>query len=331
MERNIPRSQAWRRLVLVAGLGLVGCGKPATPPATPASSADVPAAQAQEPASPTLDSRLATPNPAGSPPQPTTDKDDFLRALGFGANQGKNGPVENRVSFRAALRASDDPPSDCAQPPDQTSTGKSVFKLLKQVASEWDTVSFVSPRGAPLSYKATVQTSAGPIEITLRPDLAPNHVRNFVALARAGYYDGLCFDRLVHDESTEGPTVLLDTVEAGCPLGTGEPATSHLGYWLKPEIVSADKATHEPGTVGACRGAEIDTACCKFYISLTKTPQLDGNFTIFGKVTAGLDTVRRIQSAPVMDEDQDKASRRPKAPILIQRITITVSESGNKP
>jgi cyclophilin family peptidyl-prolyl cis-trans isomerase len=327
MERNILRTQAWRRLMLVAGLGLVGCGKPAAPPATPASSADVPAAQT--PATTTPDSGVAA-NPAGGAAERTTDKDDFLRALGFGANQGKNGPVTNRVSFREALRASDDPPAECAQPPDQTSTGKSVFKLLKQIASEWDTISFVSPTGTPLAYKATIQTSAGHIEINLRPELAPNHVRNFVALARAGYYDGLCFDRLVHDESSEGPAVVLDTVEAGCPLGTGEAGTSHLGYWLKPEIVSADKATHEPDTVGACRGGEIDTACCKFYISLTKTPQLDGNFTIFGKVTAGLDTVRRIQSAPVMDEDQDKASRRPKAPIVIQRITITVSESGRK-
>jgi cyclophilin family peptidyl-prolyl cis-trans isomerase len=332
MERNILQSRAWRRLAVAAALGLFGCGKPAaSPPAAPASSADVPAAQA--PATEKPNDKVATQATPGAAPEKTPDKDDFLRALGAGANQGTGKtpavPSANQVSFRDALRSSDDPPADCTQPPDQTSTGKPVFKLLKQIAAEWDTIAFVSPTGTPLSYKAIVQTSAGTIEIGLRPDLAPNHVRNFVALARAGYYDGLCFDRVVHDESSEAPAVVLDTVEAGCPLGTGEAATSHLGYWLKPEFVATERASHEEGTVGACRGAEVDTACCKFYISLTKTPQLDGNFTIFGKVTKGLDAVHRIQAAPVVDEDQDKlGSRRPKTPILIQRVTITVNEGA---
>jgi cyclophilin family peptidyl-prolyl cis-trans isomerase len=332
MERNIPRSRAWHRLAFAAVLGLVGCGKPAAPPpATPEPAADVPANSVPTTDKPANKAVPPTPD-SSSAPEKTPDKDDFLRALGVGGNLASSRssavPAGNPVSFRDALRSSDDPPPDCAQPPDQTATGKSVFKLLKQVAAEWDTIAFVSPTGASLSWKATVQTSAGTIEIGLRPDLAPNHVRNFVALARAGYYDGLCFDRVIHDESSEPPAVVLDTVEAGCPLGTGEAATSHLGYWLKPEFVTSDRATHEEGTVGACRGAEVDTACCKFYITLTKTPQLDGNFTIFGKVTGGLDTVRRIQAAPVVDEDQDKiGSRRPRAPILIQHVTITVSES----
>jgi cyclophilin family peptidyl-prolyl cis-trans isomerase len=322
MERKIPRSQVLRRLALAALFGIVGCGK-TTPPAPEPQAAASPAPNAagDQPGN-------GVETPAAAPDQ-TPDKDEFLRALGVRAETGQAVAKVDQVSFRTALRGSDDPPDDCDQPPDQTMTGKSVFKLLKQVALEWDKIVFVAPSGAVLHYTAQVQTNVGPIEITLRPDLAPNHVRNFVALARAGYYDGLCFDRVIHDESPEGPATSLDMVEAGCPLGIGDPITSHLGYWLKPEFVPKERAIHEEGTVGACRRTEVDTASCKFYINLTKNPQqLDGNFTIFGKVTAGLDTVRRISLGSVIEEDRAMPSRRPKNPVTIERVIITISEGA---
>jgi len=153
-------------------------------------------------------------------------------------------------------------------------------------------------------------------------------VRNFVALARTGYYDGLWFDRVLHDESNEGTPVRLDTVEAGCPVGTGDPRTSHLGYWLYPEFQPADKVTHEEGTVGACHGVEADTSSCKFYVALTKAPMLDGNYTVFGKVTRGLDVLRTIHGKPVVTEDQERLGyRRPANPVKIKRVTVTAAEA----
>jgi cyclophilin family peptidyl-prolyl cis-trans isomerase len=238
------------------------------------------------------------------------------------------------VPFDKATRGGDDPPPNSNPPPDVTVSGKPVYKIYKEVLRLWDTIRFVTPDGKPIQYSATVETDFGNIEIALRPDLAPNHVRNFVALAQAGYYDDLLFERICHEEEEVEPGKLqvFDSIEAGCPLGTGEPGNGSIGYWLKPEFAGPDaKATHEPGTVGACHGIEADTAACRFYITLCNAPFLDGNFTIFGKVTHGLDVARIIAKQPTREYEDDVAgSFRPNKPIKIKKVTIhtSVGEAG---
>ncbi len=236
-------------------------------------------------------------------------------------------------AFDKATRGGDDPPPNSNPPPDVTVSGKPVYKLYKEVLQLWDTIRFVTPDGKAIHYTATVETDFGNIEIELRHDLAPNHVRNFVALAKAGYYDGLLFDRICHEENEgESGKVVFDSIEAGCPLGTGEPGNGSIGYWLKPEFAPANvKVTHEPGTVGACHGVEADTAACRFYISLCNAPFLDGNFTIFGNVTQGLDVARIISKQPTREYEEDVAgSLRPDKPIKIKKVSIhtTVGEAG---
>ncbi len=237
-------------------------------------------------------------------------------------------------SFETATRGGDDPPADSNPPPNVTVSGKPVYKIYKEVVAQWDSIRFATADGKPIRYSATVETDYGPIEIELRPDLAPNHVRNFVALARAGYYDDLLFDRICHDENEleTGKMQVFDSVEAGCPLGTGEPGKDSIGYWLKPEFPSAEsKVIHEPGVVGACRGNETDTAACRFYITLCDAPFLDGNFTVFGKITRGLDAVRTIAKQPTREYEEDvSGSLRPDKPIKIKKVTIhtSVGEAG---
>jgi hypothetical protein len=87
-------------------------------------------------------------------------------------------------SFKEAT--TEDPPGEWQRPPDLTMTNKSVGKLYEEVVRLWKDIRFETPSGKKLAYKATLDTEMGPIEITLRPDLAPNHVRSLVALARAG-------------------------------------------------------------------------------------------------------------------------------------------------
>src|SRR5262245_4283606 len=169
---------------------------------------------------------------------------------------------QRQQSFIAATRQ--EPPAEWQRPPDLTLTGKSVGKLYTEVVKLWDTIRFNSEDGQAINYSATLDTEMGVIEMALRPDLAPNHVRNFVALARAGYYDGLVFERAVHAKSEESPEVEIEILEAGCPLGTGDSGFGSIGYWLKSEF---SRETHEAGTVGAARGADTDTAACKFYIT----------------------------------------------------------------
>ena len=291
---------------LLGALGLIGCGKQSGPAeqagGTPT---DAPAVAVKTEAS--AGGSAATNESAATPLPP----------------DGKHEP------FATATRGGDDPPANSNPPPDVTISGKPVYKIYKEVLALWDTIRFATPDGKPIHYSATVETDFGTIEIALRPDLAPNHVRNFVALACAGYYDGLFFDRICHEENEvePGKMQVFDSIEAGCPLGSGEPGNGSIGYWLKPEFAAADaKVTHEPGTLGACHGSEADTAACRFYITLCDAPFLDGNFTVFGKVTHGLDVARIISKQPTREYEEDVAgSLRPDKPIKIRKVTIHTS------
>jgi cyclophilin family peptidyl-prolyl cis-trans isomerase len=226
--------------------------------------------------------------------------------------------------FALATRSGDNPPEGAERPPDMTVSNKPVFKVLTEVQRLWTDVRFTTPEGKQVLHTAIVETALGKIVIELHHDWAPNHVRNFVALARAGYYDGLRFDRIVHEESNNQP-VKLDQIQAGCPLGTGDFRYGSIGYWLQPEF--NDQLHHEEGTVGACHGAEADSAGCRFYINLTKAPFLDGNYTVFGKVVEGMDVVRKIHLRPTVIDDQDVgSSHRPKDPVVIQKVTIQTRE-----
>jgi cyclophilin family peptidyl-prolyl cis-trans isomerase len=234
-------------------------------------------------------------------------------------------PLEPRLHQPFAEATRQDPPALGQRPPDLTLAGKSVGKLYSEVVKVWDSIHFATPSGKPIRYRAILDTEVGSITIDLRPDLAPNHVRNFVALALVHYYDGLEFERTVHARSQEQPEVEVEIIEGGCPLGTGEIGHDSIGYWLKNEF---SLEQHEAGTVAACHGEDPDTAACRFYITLNKAPFLDGTFTIFGKVTNGLDVARRIFSLPVRNDPEYPEGDRPEKPVVIRSVTIETSEAS---
>jgi peptidylprolyl isomerase len=238
------------------------------------------------------------------------------------ANQtGSLAVLDPRLHQPFAEAVTTEPPEDWQRPPDTTMTGKSVGKLFTEVTRLWDDIKYVSPHGKTLAYSIALETEMGQIEIALRPDLAPNHVRNFLALVRAGYFDGLVFERTVHEEGENGN---LELIEGGCPLGTGDIGSGSIGYWMKPEI--DPQVTHEEGTVGASHGQSEDTAACKFYITLCSASFMDGHYTIFGKVTQGLDVARKILSLPVRDDGEFPDLDRPVKPVVIRRVTIQAKE-----
>jgi peptidyl-prolyl cis-trans isomerase B (cyclophilin B) len=223
----------------------------------------------------------------------------------------------NGSSFAdAVLTDTDD--GDQLPPPDRTLNGLSTGKLRGDVQQLWDEIAFTTPAGKAVAFTAVLDTEFGTVTLGLLPDVAPNHVRNFVALARAGYYDGLVFEHVIEQEGDE-PESRLTLIEGGCPLGTGELGVGHLGYWLRPEF--SDTIKHEEGTVGACRGERPDTAACRFYITLTKAPVMDGNFTVFARVTHGLDVVRTIARQP-----RPEGALRPNQPAVIRKVTIRTRE-----
>ncbi|CAN5517130.1 hypothetical protein BH10PLA2_BH10PLA2_30530 [soil metagenome] len=236
-----------------------------------------------------------------------------------------NVPVDPRFkqSFAEATRA--EPPADFQRPPDLTLTRKSTGKLYSDLVAMWPTIDLVAADGKIIPYVASVETDVGTVEIALRADLAPNHVRNFIGLARLGYYDGLVFERTVHAKPADHPEQEVEVLEGGCPLGTGDIGVGSLGYWLKPEY---SKETHDVGTIGAPRGADADTACCRIYVTLSKAPFLDGHFTIFGKVVTGVDVAKRIFSLPVRNDAEYPEGDRPDKPVVIRKVTINGGPDG---
>lgn len=138
--------------------------------------------------------------------------------------------------------------------------------------------------------QAVVNTSAGAFVIDLRPDLAPNHVGYFMKLAREGAYTGTTFHRVIR----------LGIVQGGDPLSK-DPAKAKLygtgGLGMLRAEVSAEK--HTRGTVSAViQPDRPDTAGAQFFISVTDQPALDGKYTIFGRVSEGLDVLQKISETP---------------------------------
>ena len=262
--------------LIVVSVGVLGCGKAKPPKAQEQTVADAAPAAAR-----------------------AADASDSQPLVSRSLKWDEKPADQLHIPFAKAVRQLDNPPIGCSVPPGMTVAGKSAFKIYMEVASRWDSIRFTTPAGKPIHYSATIVTDQGNIEIALRPEIAPNHVRSFVALARAGYYERLFFDRINHEEYPENPGVRNDFLEAGCPLGTGEDGYGSVGYWLYPETQPADVATHLEGTVGACHGIEKDSAGCKFYITLCKTPFNDTHYTIFGQVTSGLDVAQKIFEQPI--------------------------------
>lgn len=118
----------------------------------------------------------------------------------------------------------------------------------------------------------------GEIRMEFFPGDAPKTVENFVTLAKKGFYDGLTFHRVVPDFVVQG----------GCPKGDG---TGGPGHTIEAEF-NAQK--HVRGTVAMARAQHPDSAGSQFYICYGPTPHLDGNYTVFGRVVAGLEHVDRI-------------------------------------
>jgi len=119
----------------------------------------------------------------------------------------------------------------------------------------------------------------GRVVIQLRPDLAPKHVARVKELVRQGFYNGLTFHRVI-----EG-----FMAQTGDPTGTGAGGS---GKNIPAEF-SSEPFTR--GTVGAARAADINSADSQFFIMFDDNPSLNGNYTVWGKVTSGMEFVDKIR------------------------------------
>lgn len=155
---------------------------------------------------------------------------------------------------------------------------------------------------------AVITTSKGEITVELYGTDAPVHVGNFVELTRKGFYDKTKFHRFVEGFVIQGgdPQTVDATSEQvasadgdpASPFGTGGP-----GYQIRGEFdpkVNPNK--HVQGALGMARGGSPDSAGSQFYFALEPLTQLDGGYTVFGKVTKGLDVVKSLRAGDVIEK-----------------------------
>jgi peptidylprolyl isomerase len=134
-----------------------------------------------------------------------------------------------------------------------------------------------------------METSKGAVTIALRPDLAPNHVARIKELARDGFYDGIVFHRVIDGFMAQ----------TGDPTGTG---TGGSGKNLKAEF---SREPHVRGVCSMARAANPDSADSQFFICFDDARFLDGKYTVWGKVTAGMEAIDQIKRGePVTDPDR---------------------------
>jgi cyclophilin family peptidyl-prolyl cis-trans isomerase len=161
----------------------------------------------------------------------------------------------------------------------------------------------------------TLDTSAGKIVTQVSGDLAPIAAGNFVALAECGYYDGVVFHRVVPDFVIQAGDGQYARVPIANPdhMGVGGP-----GYQFKDEPVVGD---YLRGTL-AMANAGADTNGSQFFICLADLPTLPKSYTIFGKVTQGMDVVDKIAAAPQTPPDAN-GNTRPVDPVVISTATVS--------
>lgn len=160
----------------------------------------------------------------------------------------------------------------------------------------------------PDSEIAVLDTSMGKITIEFFPNAAPKHVENFKTLARKGFYDGVKFHRVIKGFM----------IQAGDPNSKdNDPSndgTGNAGYTLKNEFNSI---SHKRGIVSMARGGHsVDSASCQFFIMHKDNPSLDNQYTVFGRVISGMETVDKIAETPTGARDN------PVTPVVIKKVTL---------
>ncbi|MBO6281281.1 MAG: peptidylprolyl isomerase [Alphaproteobacteria bacterium] len=138
-----------------------------------------------------------------------------------------------------------------------------------------------------------LKTKYGDIVIEMFPDVAPNHVARIKELVRQGFYNGLKFHRVIDGFMAQ----------AGCPRGDG---TGGSGKKLKAEF---NRTPHKRGIVSMARAMNPDSADSQFFICYGDCPWLDGQYTVWGEVTSGMefvDMLKKGHGASGMVDDPDE-------------------------
>ncbi len=168
------------------------------------------------------------------------------------------------------------------------------------------------PAAAP-DEVAVIKTSKGELVLEFWPDVAPKTVANFKKLAQSGYYDGTSFHRIISSFMAQGGDPLTKDPSKEAQWGTGGP-----GYTIEAEF---NDRKHERGVVSMARTADPNSAGSQFFLMLGTAPHLDNQYTAFGKVIRGEETLAKIAATPVVASAGGEPSK-PTERVEIESIKI---------
>ena len=165
---------------------------------------------------------------------------------------------------------------------------------------------------------AVIKTNEGDMVIQFWTDAAPKTVENFKKLARAGFYDGTIFHRIVKNFMIQGGDPLSKDPSKEDRYGSGGP-----GYKIKAEF---NDHSHERGVISMAREPDPDSAGSQFFICLAPVTRLDHQYTTFGKLIKGDDVLENIGAAEVSRNSSGEMSK-PTQRIVIESIKIVPADS----
>jgi len=167
-----------------------------------------------------------------------------------------------------------------------------IRKILAALAPAIFVIAIYSGCSAVDKKTVTLETNQGIIEVELLPEVAPKACENFTKLVEKGYYNGLIFHRVIKGFMIQG----------GDPTGTGMGGES---IWGEPFIdeTSPNVRFDTPGIL-AMANAGPDTNGSQFFITTVPTHHLDGRHTIFGRVSSGMDVVKKIENTQTDPSDK---------------------------
>lgn len=152
-----------------------------------------------------------------------------------------------------------------------------------------------------------LHTTAGQINIRFFPDVAPNHVRNFIDLASSGFYNNTKFHRVIPGFVIQGGDP--NTV-SGDPMTWG---TGGSGKNVKAEF---NPIPHKRGILSMARAQDPNSASSQFFVCVADVPSLDNEYTVFGAVTQGMEVVDKIVGGRTTRGD------RPVEPVAITKAVV---------
>lgn len=153
-------------------------------------------------------------------------------------------------------------------------------------------------------YNVLLQTSKGSMLLEFWPEAAPGHVRNYLDLCSDGFYDGTIFHRVIPGFMIQG----------GDPTGTGTGSGKRM---LTAEFSTDPRFKHLPGVLSMARSQSPDSASCQFFVMHGEAPNLDGQYSAFGKLVRGGEVVDAIVNTPSNQQNRPNQPQTIEAAIVV--------------